>query len=122
MFPQRLQGTGGGRVIDLLKEAAQPLSFGAAVLGVDRIIDIDIQLRGKKLRETRIRKIQHVAAASDEFHEVVNQTQINGTYRADEFLPRGGLVLCVYCFLYGRDLRKYIIEGWRAFVEHHGRQ
>lgn len=49
MFKQRLQGTGGGRVIDLLKEAAQPLSFGATVLGVDRIIDIDIQLRGKEL-------------------------------------------------------------------------
>ncbi len=99
IFPQRFQGAGGSRVIDLLKKAAQPLSPGAAVLGVDRIIDVDIQLGGEELRETRIREIQHVATPSDYFHEVVNQVQINGKYRANEFLPSGGLVLCVYYFL-----------------------
>lgn len=47
------------------------------------IVDIDIKLGGKKVRETRVGKIQHKPGTSDECDEVVNKSQINGADRAN---------------------------------------
>ncbi|WP_205625840.1 hypothetical protein [Ensifer aridi] len=44
MFPQGLEGSDRRGVVDLLKEAAQSLTFRAAVPGIDRIVDVDVQL------------------------------------------------------------------------------
>ncbi|NRP76011.1 hypothetical protein ILFOPFJJ_06935 [Ensifer psoraleae] len=52
MLPQGLEGSCRRGVVDLLKEAAQPFAFRAAVLGIDRIVDVDVQLRCEEFRET----------------------------------------------------------------------
>jgi hypothetical protein len=49
MLPEGLQGPGCCGVLDFLKEAAQPFALRAAVFGIDRVIDVDIQLGGEEL-------------------------------------------------------------------------
>ena len=71
MLPERLQGSDRRGVIDLLKKAAQAFALGPAMLGIDRIVDVDVQFGRKEFSEARIGKVQHIAAPSDEIDEVV---------------------------------------------------
>jgi hypothetical protein len=71
MLPESLQGSDGRGVIDLLEKAAQALALGAAMLGIDRIVDIDVEFGREEFSKARIGKVQHIAAPSDEIDEVV---------------------------------------------------
>lgn len=77
MLPKGLEGSDRRGVVDLLKEAAQSLAFRAAVLSINRIVDVDVQLRCEEFRETRIRKPQDVTTPANEVDEVVDQAQVD---------------------------------------------
>lgn len=77
MLPEGLKGSDGGDVVDLLKEAAQPLPLGPAMFGIDRIVDVDVEFGREEVGEARIGEIQYVAAASDEIDEVVYESEID---------------------------------------------
>ena len=79
VFPKGIEGTDRHRVVALLQEAPQPLALRSAVLCIFRIIDVDLQFSREELREARIGEIQDEAAPSNKIHEVVDDSQIDGT-------------------------------------------
>ena len=83
VFPKSIEGTDGHRVVALLQEATQPFALRAAVLCIFRIVDVDLQFSREELREARIGKIQDEAASSNKIHEVVDESQIDGTDRTN---------------------------------------
>jgi hypothetical protein len=71
MLPESLQGADGRGVINLLEKTAQALALGAAMLGIDRIVDINVEFGREEFGKARIGKVQYIAAPSDEIDEVV---------------------------------------------------
>jgi len=73
----------GHRVVALLQAATQPFALRDAVLRIFRIVDVDLQLSRKELREARIGEIQDEAAPSNKIQEVVDESQVDGTDRTN---------------------------------------
>jgi hypothetical protein len=77
VLPERCEGADGGRVVAALQEITQALSCRASIYRAFWVVDVDLQLGGKKVLETRVREIQHKARASDEVDEVTNEARSN---------------------------------------------
>jgi len=84
-------------VVATLQEVSQTLALRASVRTIFCIVDVDLQLRCKKLRETGVRKVQDKARTSYEIDELLNKTQISGPYRAyKNSLQRSKIRLLIY--------------------------
>ena len=64
MLPKGLKRTHGGG-IDFLKKGPQALTFGSTGLGIDRIVDVDVELSFEELGEARVGEVEHIAAARE---------------------------------------------------------
>lgn len=83
IFPQCFECPHGSGIVHRLEEAAQTLSFRAAILRIGGIVDVDVELLLEELRKTRIGEVEDAALAPDEIDEFIDEAQVDRADRAD---------------------------------------
>lgn len=91
VLPECRQDADGGGVVANLEEITQPFSLRSAVGRELGIVDVDLQLGRKEIREANVGKIEDEPWAPDEVNKVIYNAQINRSYRANKFSFREGL-------------------------------